>query len=88
MVFEKIAALLAEKLECEVSTITMETKFADLGIDSLDVMELLMSLEEELGTEIEMGDNKVETVADLVKMIESKQNLSLIHIYSVLSIFL
>ena len=74
MVFEKIAALLAEKLECEVSTITMETKFADLGIDSLDVMELLMSLEEELGTEIEMGDNKVETVADLVKMIESKQN--------------
>ena len=74
MVFEKIAALLAEKLECEVSTIKMETKFADLGIDSLDVMELLMSLEEELGTEIEMGDNKVETVADLVKMIESKQN--------------
>ncbi|MCI7657031.1 acyl carrier protein [Anaerotignum sp.] len=74
MVFEKIAALLAEKLECEVSEITMETKFADLGIDSLDVMELLMSLEEELGTEIEMGDNKVETVADLVKMIESKQN--------------
>ena len=74
MVFEKIAALLAEKLECEVSTITMETKFTDLGIDSLDVMELLMSLEEELGTEIEMGDNKVETVADLVKMIESKQN--------------
>ena len=74
MGFEKIAALLAEKLECEVSEITMETKFADLGIDSLDVMELLMSLEEELGTEIEMGENKVETVADLVAMIESKQN--------------
>ena len=74
MVFEKIAALLAEKLECEVSEITMETKFADLVIDSLDVMELLMSLEEELGTEIEMGENKVETVADLVAMIESKQN--------------
>lgn len=52
----------------------METKFSDLGIDSLDVMEMLMSLEEELDTEIEMGDNKVETVEDLVKMIESKQN--------------
>ncbi len=72
MVFEKIAALLAEKLECEVSEITMETKFGDLGIDSLDVMELLMSLEEELGTEIEMGENRVETVADLVAMIENK----------------
>ncbi len=74
MVFEKIATLLAEKLECEVSEITMETKFGDLGIDSLDVMELLMSLEEELGTEIEMGENRVDTVADLVAMIESKQN--------------
>lgn len=74
MVFEKIATLLAEKLECEVSEITMETKFGELGIDSLDVMELLMSLEEELGTEIEMGEEKIETVADLVKMIESKQN--------------
>ncbi|MBM6828054.1 acyl carrier protein [Anaerotignum lactatifermentans] len=74
MVFEKIAALLAEKLECEVSEIKPETKFGDLGIDSLDVMELLMSLEDELGTEIEMGENKVETVADLVAMIESKQN--------------
>lgn len=73
MVFEKIATLLAEKLECEVSEITMETKFGDLGIDSLDVMELLMSLEEELGTEIEMGENRVDTVADLVAMIESKQ---------------
>ncbi len=74
MVFEKIANLLAEKLECEASEIKMETKFSDLGIDSLDVMEMLMSLEEELDTEIEMGDNKVETVEDLVKMIESKQN--------------
>ncbi len=74
MVFEKIATLLAEKLECEVSEITMETKFGDLGIDSLDVMELLMSLEEELGTEIEMGENRVDTVADLVAMIENKQN--------------
>ncbi len=74
MVFEKIANLLAEKLECEVSEITMETKFGDLGIDSLDVMEMLMSLEEELDMEIEMGDNKVESVADLVQMIESKQN--------------
>ena len=54
MVFEKIAALLAEKLECEVSTITMETKFADLGIDSLDVMELLMSLEEKEKTRANM----------------------------------
>lgn len=72
MVFEKIAAMLAEKLECEAADIKMETEFGTLGIDSLDVMELLMNLEEEFDTEIEMGENKVNTVADLVKLIEAK----------------
>lgn len=73
MVFEKIRTMLAEKLECEAEEIKMETAFDALGIDSLDVMELLMNLEEELGVEIEMGENKVSTVADLVKLIEEKQ---------------
>ncbi|WP_317854184.1 acyl carrier protein [Chakrabartyella piscis] len=72
MVFEKIAEMLAEKLECEASTIKMETKFDELGIDSLDVMELLMNVEEEFGTEVELGEGKVESVGDLVKTIESK----------------
>ena len=72
MVFEKIAALLAEKLECDAADIKLETEFGTLGIDSLDVMELLMNLEDEFGTEIEMGENKINTVGDLVKLIESK----------------
>ena len=72
MVFEKIAAMLAEKLECDAAEIKMETEFGALGIDSLDVMELLMNLEEEFGTEIEMGENKANTVADLVTLIEAK----------------
>ncbi|MCI5679936.1 MAG: acyl carrier protein [Bacteroidales bacterium] len=72
MVFEKIAAMLAEKLECDAADIKLETEFGTLGIDSLDVMELLMNLEDEFGTEIEMGENKINTVGDLVKLIESK----------------
>ena len=68
MVFEKIAAMLAEELECDAAEIKMDTEF-----NALDVMELLMNLEEELGTEIEMGENKVNTVGDLVKLIEEKQ---------------
>lgn len=72
MVFEKIAALLAEKVECDVTEIRMETEFGTLGIDSLDVMELLMTLEEEFGTEIEMGESKINTVADLVNLIEER----------------
>lgn len=72
MVFEKIAAMLAEKLECDAADIKLETEFGTLGIDSLDVMELLMNLEDEFGTEIELGENKINTVGDLVKLIESK----------------
>ena len=72
MVFEAIADLVAERVETDVSEITMDSKFQDLGIDSLDTVELLMNLEDKLGIEVEL-DQKVETVGDLVAFIESKQ---------------
>ena len=72
MVFEAIAELVAERVEKDVSEITMDSKFQDLGIDSLDTVELLMNLEDKLGIEVE-PDQKVETVGDLVAFIESKQ---------------
>ena len=72
MEFEAIAELVAERVEKDVSEITMDSKFQDLGIDSLDTVELLMNLEDKLGIEVEL-DQKVETVGDLVAFIESKQ---------------
>ena len=72
MVFEAIAELVAERVEKDVSEITMDSKFQDLGIDSLDTVELLMNLEDKLGIEVELVQ-KVETVGDLVAFIESKQ---------------
>ena len=72
MVFEAIAELVAERVEKDVSEITMDSKFQDLCIDSLDTVELLMNLEDKLGIEVEL-DQKVETVGDLVAFIESKQ---------------
>ena len=72
MVFEAIAELVAERVEKDVSEITPESSFKELGIDSLDTVELLMNLEDKLGIEIEL-DQKVETVGDLVAFIESKQ---------------
>ena len=72
MVFEAIAELVAERVEKDVSELTMDSKFQDLGIDSLDTVELLMNLEDKLGIEVEL-DQKVETVGDLVAFIESKQ---------------
>ncbi|MBO7729608.1 MAG: acyl carrier protein, partial [Lachnospiraceae bacterium] len=45
--------------------------FADLGIDSLDTVEMLMNLEDKIGQEIEL-EEKVETVGDLVAYIEAR----------------
>lgn len=71
MIFDTIAELIADRNDCQVSDITMDSKFADLGIDSLDTVEMLMNLEDKLGKEIEL-DQKVETVGELVNYIENK----------------
>ena len=73
MVFEAIAELVAERVEKDVSEITPESSFKELGIDSLDTVELLMNLEDKLDMEIELVLQKVETVGDLVAFIESKR---------------
>ena len=72
MVFEAIAELVAERVEKDVSEITPESSFKELGIDSLDTVELLLNREDKLDMEIEL-DQKVETVGDLVAFIESKR---------------
>ena len=69
--FEKIAALLADHCDVDVATITDETTFESLGIDSLETVELVMQLEEELGVELEM-EEKMATVGELVKFVETK----------------
>ena len=71
MIFEKLAAIIAERLECDVGTITADTTFDGLGVDSLDMVEMVMQIEEDLGIEVEMSE-KIATVGELVKFIESK----------------
>ncbi|MBQ4354834.1 MAG: acyl carrier protein [Clostridia bacterium] len=71
MVFETVAKLIAERTDRPVEEITLESTFADLGIDSLDSVELLMEMEDELNASLEL-DEKVETVGELVAFIEKK----------------
>lgn len=73
MILEKIKELLAEKVASETDTITAETKFSDLGIDSLDIVELLMGIEDEFGVNIE-PDESLSTVGDLMRKIEELKN--------------
>ncbi|MCI6716826.1 MAG: acyl carrier protein [Bacilli bacterium] len=73
MVFEKVAAIIAKELDKDVSNIKMETRLVeDLGADSLDAVEIMFSLEEEFGMEIDDDSAQaIKTVGDLVKYIES-----------------
>lgn len=70
MIFDKVAEILGEHIDADASTITMESTFEDLGLDSLDVVDLVMNFEDEFGVEIEMNEN-IKTVGNLVTLIES-----------------
>ena len=72
MIFEKVAAILAEQLDAEAETITLESSLVDdLGADSLDVVDLVMTLEDEFDMEIPDEDiENVRTVGDIVKYLE------------------
>ena len=72
MYFNAIAEVVAERTGCDVSAVKPESTFTELGIDSLDTVELLMNLEDKLGVEIEL-DQPVTTVGDLDKFIQSKK---------------
>ncbi len=72
MYFDAIAKIVSERTGCDVATVKPESKFSDLGIDSLDTVELLMELEDEIGIEIEL-DEKIETIHDLDEFIQKKQ---------------
>lgn len=75
MIFEKVQKLLAEALNIDdPAKITMQSNIVqDLGADSLDMVELLMSLEDNFGITVpdEMA-NELVTVEGIVKYIESQ----------------
>ena len=72
--FEKIQEIIADKLSVNVEEITLESSFTDdLNADSLDIVELIMALEDEL--DLEIPDEEVEgfkTVGDVVTYVKSQ----------------
>ncbi|MDD2216284.1 MAG: acyl carrier protein [Eubacteriales bacterium] len=70
MTFEKIAKIIAEARDLDLSEIKMDTSFEDMELDSLDVIEVVMAIEEAFGINIDTeGDLK--TVEDLVKLVDN-----------------
>ena len=72
----KITKIVADHLGIEEEKIKEESNFIDdLGADSLDTVELVMAFEEEFGSEISDSEaEKILTVGDAIKFIESKAN--------------
>ena len=69
--FEKIRSYLASELDISEDEITRDTTFESLGVDSIDTVEMVMDLEQELGVELEI-EEKIATVGELVDFVESK----------------
>ncbi len=72
--YEKLVAYAARQLDLDAGEITPDSTFESLGIDSLDIVEMIMDLESELGVELEMEDQKITTFGELAEFIDSKVN--------------
>ena len=73
-VYEKVKALIADKLEIDAAKISMDASFRkDLGADSLDTYELVYAIEEEMGISIpDEKANEFETVKDAVDFLSTQ----------------
>ncbi len=72
--YEKLVSYAASQLELNADEITRDSTFEGLGIDSLDIVEMIMDLEAELGVELDMEDQKIATFGELADFIDSKIN--------------
>ena len=69
---QKVQTIIAEKLSMSVENIKPEATFKDLGADSLDIVEMIMSFEETFGIEIKDEDaEKIKSVNDAADLIQS-----------------
>lgn len=71
-IFEKLKAIAVNQIGIDEEKVTPESDIIkDLGLDSLDIVDMLMSVEETFGVTIDDGDvAEMKTVADVVKFIE------------------
>ena len=72
-VLKKIAEIIADHTGGDAADITEATTFEELGVDSLDTVEMVMKLEEDLGVVLEL-EGKFDSVGELAKFVESKIN--------------
>ena len=72
--YEKLVSYAVAQLDLNPDDITPDSTFESLGVDSLDVVEMIMDFESELGVELEMEDQQISTFGELAAFIDSKIN--------------
>jgi len=70
--FEKIVEIITEKMDMDASEISQDSTFESLNIDSLDMVEIIMDLEDAFEVNLEDAQD-LKTVKDLMDFIEKKQ---------------
>jgi len=72
---DKVIKLISDATKIDIAKINLETSFVDdLSLDSLDIVELMMKMEDEFGVEIPEEDAEgLKTVKDIVSYLEKKQ---------------
>ena len=71
MVLEKIKKIMSEQLGINEEDITIDTSFQELGIDSLDLFQIIIEIEEEFGVQIEDAES-IGTVKEAVNFVEEE----------------
>lgn len=72
MELEKIRAMIADKMDIDPGTVTEESTFEELKLDSLDLVEIVMDVEDEFDICIETSDG-LNTIGDLIVLIRSQE---------------
>ena len=73
-IFEKVADIVAETMSVDADELTVETTFESLSADSLDLIQLVSAIEEDLGITIDEDDlTSIKTLGDAVTMIANAQ---------------
>ena len=72
--YNKLVSFACTQLDLDPSEITPDSTFESLGIDSLDIVEMIMDLESELGIELDMEDQKITNFRELADFIDARIN--------------
>ncbi len=69
---KQVEKIMGEYKELEAGSLTMETTFESLELDSLDLVDMAMACEDAFGVEVEISE-EIRNVGDLVKLIDEKK---------------